>query len=94
MKLAISIACLGLGLIWAHPAAAEVDVQTPWANVYVGPDGVYVNGPWGRVEVPSEDRKRVCEKWREEVIDYYSKDNCSVRFDGAGCTIENVDCPK
>ena len=27
-------------------AFAEVDMRTPWANVYVGPGGVYVHGPW------------------------------------------------
>ena len=94
MKILLTIAGLVLALSWAQPARSEVDVQTPWANVYVGPDGVYVNGPWGRVEVPSEDRKRVCQKWREEVLTYYEKDNCSVTFDAAGCTIETVDCPK
>ncbi len=60
-----------LGALAAGPALAEVDVRTPWANIYVGPSGVYVNGPWGRVDVPSEDRERVCAEWRKATTEHY-----------------------
>lgn len=52
------------------PAFAEVDLKTPWANIYVGPGGVFVNGPWGRVDVPASERKRVCAEWRKSTLDY------------------------
>jgi hypothetical protein len=55
-------------------------------------DGVYVHGPWGRVEVPLSDRERVCSQWRESVREYYKSHDCEVRFDDKGCTIEEVDC--
>lgn len=74
-------------------AFAEVDVRTPWANVYVGPGGVYVYGPWGRVEVPQSDRERVCGQWRKSVLEHYEGRDCKVEFDDKGCTIEKVDCP-
>ena len=76
----------------ARIGSAEVDVQTPWANVYVGPGGVYVNGPWGRVDVPVADRKRVCRKWRESVEEHYGKRGCEVEFDDDECAIEKVEC--
>ena len=34
--------------------------RTPWANVYIGPGGVYVHGPWERVDVPLSEHERVC----------------------------------
>jgi hypothetical protein len=77
----------------AKAALAEVDVRTPWANVYVGPGGVYVYGPWGRVEVPQSDRERVCDQWRKSVLEHYAGRDCKVAFDDKGCTIEKVDCP-
>jgi len=92
MRFAIVIACAVLGLAAARPALAEVDVQTPWSDVYVGPEGVYVHGPWGRVEVPSGERERVCAAWRRKVEAHYKRKGCEVDFDSAGCTIEEVDC--
>src|SRR3990170_1103523 len=64
-------AVLIFAALLSQAALAEVDVRTPWADVYVGPDGVYVHGPWGRVEVPLSDRERVCSQWRESVREYY-----------------------
>ena len=75
-------------------AFAEVDVRTPWANVYVGPGGVYVHGPWGSVDVPASDRERVCGEWRRSVLEYYQGRNCNVAFDDTGCVIEKLDCDK
>ena len=75
------------------PAFAEVDIKTPWANIYVGPGGVFVNGPWGRVDVPASERKRVCAEWRKSTLDYYEERGCAVDFDDEGCVIEDVDCP-
>ena len=85
-------AVLIFAALLSQAALAEVDVRTPWADVYVGPDGVYVHGPWGRVEVPLSDRERVCSQWRESVREYYKSHDCEVRFDDKGCTIEEVDC--
>ena len=48
----IFVAAIILSGPWAGAALAEVDVKTPWAKVYVGPGGVFVNGPWGRVNAP------------------------------------------
>ncbi len=76
----------------AKPALAEVDVRTPWADVYVGPEGVFVHGPWGRVEVPASERDRVCRKWRRSVRKHYQKRRCRVKFDAKGCIIEKLDC--
>ncbi|HXG78647.1 MAG TPA: hypothetical protein VNJ31_04815 [Methyloceanibacter sp.] len=84
----------GLLLGAAGPALAEVDVRTPWANVYVGPSGVYVNGPWGRVDVPAEDRERVCAEWRKATTEHYEGRGCTVAFDAEGCLIQDVDCGK
>ena len=85
-------ALLGTGLI-GGPALA-VDVRTPWANVFVGPGGVYVNGPWGRVNVPDAERQRVCAKWRNSTLSHYEAQGCTVTFDDEGCVIDNVDCPE
>lgn len=89
------IAGLLVGALFAafpQPAAAEIDIKTPWADVYVGPDGLYVNGPWGRVEVPANERARVCKDWRNSVLKFYDKRRCKVEFDDKGCTIEEIDC--
>lgn len=59
-----TMAFLFFSTLMGTAALAEVDVRTPWANVYVGPGGVYVYGPWGRVDVPASDRERVCSEWR------------------------------
>jgi len=75
-------------------ALAEVDVRTPWANVYVGPGGVYVNGPWGRVDVPAADRERVCAAWRKSTTEHYEARGCTVTFDEEGCLIQSVECGK
>jgi len=92
MRVTIGLLCLLL-LICPMPAAsAEVDIRTPWADVYVGPEGVYVNGPWGRVEVPSSERKRICSAWRQQIEEHYKETNCKVEFDAAGCLIEKVEC--
>ena len=92
MRTAVGLVCL-LVLFGLPPAAlAEVDVRTPWADVYIGPDGIYVNGPWGRVEVPSSERKRVCATWRQRVEEHYKASGCKVEFDAGGCVIEKVEC--
>ena len=49
----LSGACFLIAVAAASAALAQVDIRSPWANVYVGPGGVYVHGPWGRVDVPS-----------------------------------------
>lgn len=79
-------------MFWVSPASAEVDIRTPWGDVYVGPDGVYVNGPWGRVEAPLSQRDSVCREWRQSVETYYKDRRCDVEFDAAGCTIEKLEC--
>lgn len=81
-------------VLWTHPAFAEVDVRTPWSGVYVGPDGVYVKGPWGRVEVPASGREGACRTWRESTAERYQERGCEVAFDAAGCRIEDVNCGK
>ena len=87
-----AMAILIFATLLSQAALAQVDVRTPWANVYVGPGGVYVHGPWGRVDVPLSDRERVCRQWRESVREHYKSRDCEVRFDDKGCTIEEVDC--
>lgn len=81
-----------LTALLATPVLAQVDIRTPWANVYVGPGGLYVHGPWGRVDVPSADRERVCRQWREAIVEHYKGTDCKVEFDDQGCTIKDVDC--
>lgn len=78
--------------VGAHPALAEVDIRTPWANVYVGPGGLYVHGPWGRVDVPTSDRAKICRQWRESVIEHYKDRRCDIAFDDEGCVIEKLEC--
>lgn len=95
---AMAAAFLGASLflgpaLFSGPALA-VDVRTPWADVFVGPGGVYVNGPWGRVNVPDTERDRVCAKWRRSTLDHYNERGCTVTFDDDGCVIDNVDCPE
>ena len=92
MAALLSVLCFGAPS--ASPARAEVNVQTPWANVYVGPGGVYVHGPWGRVEVPAVDRARVCSEWRKSTTEVYEQRGCKVEFDEEGCIITKVDCGK
>jgi len=79
-------------VLLAKAALAEVDIRTPWANVYTGPGGVYVHGPWGRVDVPLSERERVCRQWRDSVLEHYKSRDCEVTFDDKGCTIEKADC--
>lgn len=94
LKTFVTVATVAVsGGLLAVPAIAEVDVRTPWANVYVGPGGVYVHGPWGRVDVPHPDRERVCRQWRESVLEHYKDRDCKVTFDDTGCTIDKLDCP-
>jgi hypothetical protein len=88
------LSCLWFGALSVSSARTEVNVQTPWANVYVGPGGVYVNGPWGRVEVPAADRARVCSEWRTSTTEYYEQRGCKVEFDEEGCVIAKVECGK
>ena len=88
------IAASALFILITTAALAEVDIRTPWANVYVGPGGVYVHGPWGRVEVPAADRERVCRQWRDNVLEHYKDRDCRIEFDAIGCVIEKVDCAK
>jgi hypothetical protein len=71
-----------------------MSAHTPWADVYVGPGGVYVHGPWGRVDVPLSDRERVSRQWRESVREHYKGRNCKVTFDAAGYTIDKVACDR
>jgi hypothetical protein len=89
---------LAAGLIIASltsgAAFADVDIKTPWANVYVGPGGVFVNGPWGRVDVPASEREQVCAEWRKSTEAYYGERGCTVTFDKDGCVIESLDCPE
>ena len=75
-------------------AFADVDIKTPWANVYVGPGGVLVNGPWGRVDVPASEREHVCAEWRKSTEAYYGERGCTVTFYKDGCLIENLNCPE
>jgi hypothetical protein len=91
---AIYVATLLLCSLPASAALAQVDVRSPWANVYVGPGGVYVNGPWGRVEVPAADRERVCREWRKSITEHYQGRGGTVTFDDEGCLIEQVECGK
>jgi hypothetical protein len=65
MARTICVAVFLCGLV-ASPALAEVDVRTPWANVYVGPGGLYVHGPWGKVDVPEADRERVLQRMAQK----------------------------
>jgi len=81
-------------VIFGGTALAQVDIKTPWANVYVGKGGVFVNGPWGRVDVPVSERARVCAKWRESTQQYYDERDCKVEYDEDGCIIEELSCPK
>ena len=94
MARVVSVAALLLCGQSVSPALAEVDVRTPWANVYVGPGGVYVHGPWGRVEVPASDRERVCSEWRKNTTEHYEGRGCKVEFDDEGCLIDKVECDK
>jgi hypothetical protein len=88
----LSGACFLIVVAAASAALAQVDIRSPWANVYVGPGGVYVHGPWGRVDVPSADRERVCDQWRESILDHYKGQNCKVTFNDDNCTVKDVDC--
>jgi hypothetical protein len=81
-------------LAFGSGASAEVDVRTPWADVFVGPGGVFVQGPWGRVDVPEDDRERVCRDWRKSVLAHYGERGCEIEFDADGCMIQRVDCPE
>ncbi len=89
----LTFALLGTSAL-SGPASAEVDIKTPWANVFVGPGGVFVNGPWGRVDVPASERDRVCAEWRKSTLDHYKEEGCTVEFDDEGCVIEHIDCPQ
>ncbi|HEU4475375.1 MAG TPA: hypothetical protein VFR71_01595, partial [Methyloceanibacter sp.] len=90
----LEIAALLFCGAYAAPALAQDDVRTPWANIYVGPGGVYVNGPWGRVNVPAADRERVCSEWRKSTTEHYEGRGCTVTFADEGCLIERVECGK
>jgi hypothetical protein len=94
MARTISVAILLLLGVLHSAALAEVDVRSPWANVYVGPRGVYVHGPWGRVDVPAADRERVCSEWRKSTTEHYEGRGCTVEFDAEGCLIQKVECGK
>ena len=77
---------------WTSAALADVKVKTPWANVFVGPGGVYVHGPWGRVNVPEPERVRVCQAWRESTRAHYDAKGCTVVHSPDGCIIQEVTC--
>jgi hypothetical protein len=95
MTRTIAAAAVFLGAsLMGGAAFAEMDVKTPWANVFVGPGGVFVNGPWGRVDVPASERERVCAEWRQSTREYYEERNCAVEFDDTGCVIEDLACDK
>ena len=81
-----------LSALLAGVALADVNVRTPWSDVYVGPGGVEVGGPWGSVNVPANRRRRGCDRWRDEVEDYYDRYDCDVEFHDNGCAIEEVEC--
>ena len=85
-------ACLLMSGSWATAALADVKVRTPWANVFVGPGGVYVNGPWGRVNVPESERFRVCQAWRESTRAHYDAKGCKVVHSPDGCIVQEVTC--
>ena len=91
MELAAGFVIAGL---MSGAASADVDVKTPWANVYVGPGGVFVNGPWGRVDVPASEREHVCPERRKSTEAYYGERGCTVTFYKDGCLIENLNCPE
>lgn len=95
MKRALAlVAAILLSGSWASAALADVNVKTPWANVHVGPGGVYVHGPWGRVNVPEAERARVCQAWQESTLEHYKAKGCEVTFSADGCTIQDVACEK
>jgi len=81
-----------VAILVASAAFADVNVRTPWTDVYVGPGGVNVAGPWGGVDVPASRRKDACERWRDEVEDHYDAQDCDVDFTDNGCAIEEVEC--
>ena len=91
--MAAAAVLLGVSLM-SGTALAEVDIKTPWANVFVGPGGVFVNGPWGRVDVPASERERICAEWRKSTREYYEERDCDIEFDDSGCVIEELDCDK
>jgi hypothetical protein len=93
-SIAVLLSGLCFGALSASAARAEVNVETPWSNVYVGPGGVYVNLPWGRVDVPTADRERVCSERRKSTTEHYGQRGCKVEFDGEGCLITKVECGK
>ena len=71
-------------IILVQKDIAITEVQLSWANVFVGPGGIYVNGPWGRVDVPAADRERVCAEWRKSTTEHYEGRGCTVAFDDEG----------
>jgi hypothetical protein len=85
-------ACSLIATAAASAALAQVEIRSPWADVFVGPGGVYVHGPWGRVDVPSAERERVCDQWRESITNHYKGRECKVTFNDDNCTIKDVDC--
>lgn len=92
MRAATASLTLMIAVLAPGPALAEVDIRTPWANVYVGPGGVYVHGPWGRVDVPTSERAKVCRQWRESILEHYKDRVCDIKFDDEGCVIEKLEC--
>lgn len=53
---------------------------------------MFVNGPWGRVDVPESERERVCAEWGKNTEAHYEAQGCDVDFEDDGCVIEEVDC--
>jgi hypothetical protein len=88
----LAAAALSIAALAATAAAAQLDIRSPWADVFVGPGGLYVHGPWGRVDVPSADRQRVCDQWRQSILDHYKGRDCKVEFNDDNCTVKDVDC--
>ena len=94
MRAVIMAAALLGANVMGGPAFAEVDLKTPWADIFVGPGGVFVNGPCVRVDLLTPARKRVCAEWRKSTLDYYEERGCAVEFDDEGCVIKDIDCPE
>lgn len=92
MRILAAIALVAGAVLAATAASAQVDIRSPWGDVFVGPGGIYVHGPWGRVDVPSADRERVCDQWRESIREHYKGRDCKVEFNDDKCTIKDVDC--
>jgi hypothetical protein len=75
-------------------ASADVNVKTPWANVFVG-QGRYLceraMGPRGRACIGARARVR---RAAQEHARIYDTQSCKVEFDDDGCVIKDLDWGK